>query len=134
MNLPDRWAALEARLAKAGVRPQDIVERFHRAGGPGGQNVNKVETAVTLTHAPSGLSVSCSEHRSQAMNRLVARLRLAERLEARAREEAARARAAAERLKRQKRGRSGAAKRRMLEDKRRRADVKRSRGRIRFDD
>lgn len=46
--------------------------RFVRSRGPGGQNVNKRATAVQLTHRPTGLSVSCDVHRSQARNRATA--------------------------------------------------------------
>ena len=73
--------ALLARMARCGLREEDLEEKFVRSSGPGGQNVNRRATCVILKHRPSGLEVKMRKERTQALNRYYARKRMCELVE-----------------------------------------------------
>src|SRR6266513_2599453 len=125
--------ALTERMLRLGIRDSDFEEMFARSSGPGGQNVNKVATAVTLRHRPSGITVTVQDSRSQAANRKLARERLLDAIEsARERQRMAEI-AKREKERRRKSPRPAALKRKILEAKRRRAQLKKQRTKIKLD-
>ena len=123
-------ASVAERMARLGIRDVDLEETFARSSGPGGQNVNKVATAVTLRHCPSGTSVTVQDSRSQAMNRKLARGRLLDAIEDRQRALRRAQITAREKERRRKSPRPTALKRKILESKRKRGELKKQRGRI----
>jgi peptide chain release factor len=129
----DKARELEERLARLGVRPEDLEESFIHSGGKGGQNVNKVATCVVLVHRPTGIAVKCQRERTQGANRLVARRMLADKIEEMRLGAASKRQQEAERIRRQKRRRSRRSKQRMLRDKHAQSDKKAMRGPVRDD-
>jgi protein subunit release factor B len=117
-------------MRKLGIRDVDLVETFARSGGPGGQNVNKVSTAVTLRHRPSGISVTVQDSRSQAQNRRLARERLLDAIEHAQKEKRAAEIARREKARRRRSPRPFALKKKILESKRKRGELKRQRTKI----
>jgi protein subunit release factor B len=124
---PDKQKALAARMAALELLEDDLEETFVRSSGPGGQNVNKVSSCVQLVHRPTGTSIRCSESRSQALNRYMARLRLVERIEDQRLGAESDRRKAIEKVRRQKRKRSRRAQEKILDGKHHRSSVKAAR-------
>lgn len=116
-----------ARLLKLKLDATDFEEKFARSSGPGGQHVNKVSTAVTLRHVPSGQAVTVQDTRSQSMNRQLAWTRLLDAIEQARDEERAAQRAAIAKKRRQNSKRPRGVKERILQSKKRRSAVKKMR-------
>jgi peptide chain release factor len=121
------------RMARLGIHDVDLEETFAPSSGPGGQNVNKVATAVTLRHRPSGVSVIVQDSRSQAVNRKLARERLLDAFESAREERRAAEIAEREKARRRKSPRPAALKKKILEGKRKRGELKKQRAKIDLD-
>ncbi len=76
----DRDTGREYSAIDLEMLQREVITETYRAPGPGGQRKNRKETAVRLTHIPTGITVVASERRSQAMNREIAFERLQKRL------------------------------------------------------
>ncbi len=114
----EKREALRQKMESLGIQEKDIVEKFIRSSGKGGQKVNKTSTCVYLKHIPTGIEVKCQRERYQAVNRYLARKILAERVEALIRGKESEEQQKIAKIRRQKRKRSKRAKMKMLEEKR----------------
>ncbi|HAM50839.1 MAG TPA: peptide chain release factor-like protein [Nitrospiraceae bacterium] len=75
----DKW--LREKMQALNIQEKDILEKFVRSSGKGGQKVNKTSTCVYLKHIPTGMEVKCMKDRSQSINRFLARRELLEVIE-----------------------------------------------------
>ncbi|MBU2567757.1 MAG: peptide chain release factor-like protein [Elusimicrobia bacterium] len=123
---------LERRMQKLGILEKDIVEKFIRSSGKGGQKVNKSATCVYLKHTPTGIQIKCQKERVQSINRFLARRILADRIESMQMGKESAEQQRIEKIRRQKRRRSKRAKEKMLRLKKIQSEKKKLRAPIRI--
>jgi protein subunit release factor B len=121
----EKTAALAERLAALGIAEGDLLEKFVRGSGAGGQKINKTSNCVFLKHLPSGVCIKCQMDRSREMNRFLARRELCDQLEAIRDGKAVAKTQAIEKMRRTNRPRSRNSKNRSVADKRK-ASLKKS--------
>lgn len=129
MPSPDNHEELTRRMAALGIGEDELVEKFIRGTGSGGQKINKTSSCVFLQHPPSGIEVKVQRDRSRETNRLLAREELCQRLEERARQDALARKNAREKKRRRHRRPGVRARARNVENKRRHGHKKRNRRR-----
>lgn len=76
MVSPEKRLALTRRMDALQIKEAEIIEKFIRGNGRGGQKINKTSSCVYLKHQPTGLEVKCQQERSREMNRFLARREL----------------------------------------------------------
>lgn len=114
----DKITDLEQRMAALGIVEADLLEKFVRGSGAGGQKINKTSNCVFLKHLPTGVCIKCQMDRSREMNRFLAKRELCDQLEAIRDGKAIAKTQAIEKMRRQKRPRSKRSKQRSVADKR----------------
>jgi peptide chain release factor len=114
----DKLAALEQRMIALGITDADLLEKFVRGSGSGGQKINKTSNCVFLKHLPTGVCIKCQMDRSREMNRFLARRELCDQLDAIREGTAVAKTQAIEKMRRTHRPRSRNSKKRSVTDKR----------------
>ena len=105
-------------MASLGITEAELIEKFVRGSGAGGQKINKTSNCVFLKHLPSGVCIKCQMDRSRELNRFLARRELCEQLESIRDGKTTAKTQAIEKMRRQKRRRSRRSKQRSVADKR----------------
>ncbi len=113
----EKLDALTRRMQALGITEADLLEKFVRGSGSGGQKINKTSNCVFLKHLPSGVAIKCQMDRSRELNRFLARRELCEALEHIRDGKASAKTQAIEKMRRQKRRRSRRSKQRSVADK-----------------
>jgi peptide chain release factor len=114
----EKTAALNQRMAALGIRDVDLLEKFVRGSGAGGQKINKTSNCVFLKHLPTGVCIKCQLDRSREMNRFLARRELCDQFDAIREGRAVAKTQAVEKMRRTNRPRSRNSKKRSVADKR----------------
>ena len=125
---------LSLRMKRLGLQERDLVERFIRGSGPGGQKINKTSSCVQLRHLPTGIEIKCQQSRSLLANRVKARDLICDLVEQRELKRQATRRFEAEKRRRQKRQPSKGKKKINVANKRRHGIKKRLRSRPGMDE
>ncbi len=123
----EKEEALRKRMESLGIFEKDIVEKFIRSSGKGGQKVNKTSTCVYLQHLPTKIEVKCQRERYQSINRHIARKILTDKIEKMILGKQSEEQQRIEKIRRQKRKRSKRAKIKMLEEKKKHSLKKKER-------
>lgn len=127
---PSKEEALYVRMNALGIFEKDVIEKFIRSSGKGGQHVNKASTCVYLKHIPTGIEVKVMKERSQSLNRFFAWRLLTDKIEELIKGKESKKQQEIEKLRRQKRKRSKRAKEKMLKEKKLQAVKKELRGKV----
>lgn len=114
----EKTTALNQRMAALGIRDVDLLEKFVRGSGAGGQKINKTSNCVFLKHLPTGVCIKCQLDRSREMNRFLARRELCDQFDAIREGRAVAKTQAVEKMRRTNRPRSRNSKNRSVADKR----------------
>lgn len=118
------------KVKELGIKFDDIEEKFIRGSGKGGQKINKTSNAVWLKHIPTGIEVKCQKHRERETNRKSAYRMLVDKVEFKIRGKKSEKAKKIYKIRKQKIKRSKRSKEKMLEEKKKRSEIKKTRKQV----
>lgn len=125
---------LQERMHELEIFEDELVEKFIRGSGSGGQKINKTSSCVYLSHKKSGIEIKCQRVRSQALNRYYARVELCDKVEEQVKGIASKKQQEIEKIRRQKKRRTRKQKEKMLAEKKKQSEIKTQRKAVREED